>query len=167
MNLSSIKLLLVDDNQHMRVLLTEIVRALGAKHVFEAVDGATAMDFLRANAVDVVITDLAMQPIDGIEFVRMLRNSPTSPAPLLPVIMITGHSTQTRVCEARDVGVTEFLAKPVTVRGVLERLLEVVDNPRPFIRSETYFGPDRRRKSETGFAGPWRRANDPKPEVVD
>src|SRR5579872_4304330 len=104
-----LKILLVDDNQHMRVLLTEILRAIGVKLIFEAADGAQALHMLRGNPIDIVMTDLAMEPMDGIDFVRLLRNSEDSPNPMVPVIMITGHSTMRRVGEARDVGVTEFL----------------------------------------------------------
>jgi two-component system chemotaxis response regulator CheY len=110
-----------------------------------------------------VITDLAMQPLDGIDFVRLLRNSPDSPNPMIPVIMITGHATQRRVAEARDAGVTEFLAKPLTARGVIERISQVVDHARGFVRAEGYFGPDRRRRADPQYAGPPRRATDPKP----
>src|SRR5471030_1745893 len=123
----------------MRVLLTEILRAIGVRDVFEATDGAEALKSLRVNQIDIIMTDLAMQPLDGIDFVRLLRNSPDSPNPMAPVIMITGHSTMKRVNEARDVGVTEFLSKPVTARGVLERLNRVVENPRPYIRTGEYF----------------------------
>ncbi len=160
MKLDVLKILLVDDNHHMRVLLTEILRAIGVRHVFEAADGAEALQALRANAIDIVMTDLAMQPLDGIDFVRLLRNSPDSPNPMVPVIMITGHSTMRRVAEARDVGVTEFLSTPVTARGVIERIGRVVDYPRPFIRSGDYFGPDRRRRDDANYAGPYRRAAD-------
>ena len=62
--------------------------------------------------------------------------------------------------EARDVGVNEFLSKPVTARGVLERIAQVVDNPRPFVRSAGYFGPDRRRRADPNYNGPRRRASD-------
>ena len=62
--------------------------------------------------------------------------------------------------EARDAGVNEFMAKPITARGVLERLALVIDHPRPFIRSDDYFGPDRRRRHDPKYAGPWRRASD-------
>ncbi len=156
-----IKILLVDDNHHMRVLLTEILRAIGVKQVFEAADGAEALQIMRVHQVDIVMTDLAMQPLDGIDFVRLLRNSPDSPNQMCPVIMITGHSTSRRVGEARDAGVNEFLAKPVTAKGVIERIGEIVEHPRPFIRAGDYFGPERRRRSEPHFAGPWRRESDP------
>jgi two-component system chemotaxis response regulator CheY len=162
-----IKILLVDDNHHMRVLLTEILRAIGVKHVFEAGDGAEALQIMRTHQIDVVMTDLAMQPLDGIDFVKLLRNSPDSPNQMAPVIMITGHSTARRVAEARDAGVNEFLAKPVTARGVIERIGEIVEHPRPFIRTSDFFGPERRRKTDPHFAEPWRRSTDPAREDAE
>jgi len=162
-----LKILLVDDNQHMRVLLTEILRAIGVKLIFEASDGAQALHILRGNPIDIVMTDLAMEPMDGIDFVRLLRNSEDSPNPMVPVIMITGHSTMRRVGEARDVGVTEFLSKPVTARGVIERITRVVDHPRAFVRSQAYFGPDRRRRQEPGHRGPFRRRTDKPTTDID
>jgi len=155
-----LKVLLVDDNQHMRVLLTEILRAIGVKMIFEATDGGQALQVLRGNPIDIVMTDLAMEPLDGIELVRLLRNSKDSPNPMVPVIMVTGHSTMRRVGEARDVGVTEFLSKPVTARGVIERITRVVDHPRAFVRSPRYFGPDRRRREDPSYRGPYRRSTD-------
>jgi CheY-like chemotaxis protein len=154
------RILLVDDNHHMRVLLTEILRALGVRHIHDASDGAEGLQMLGDHQIDVVMTDLAMQPLGGIDFVRLLRNDPDSPNTMIPVIMITGHSTLQRVNEARDAGVTEFLAKPLTARGVIERITQVVDHPRAFVRSPDYFGPDRRRRQDPNFAGPWRRRAD-------
>jgi CheY-like chemotaxis protein len=162
-----LKILLVDDNHHMRLLLTEILRAIGVKEVFEAANGAEALQTMRKNPIDIVMTDLAMQPLDGIDFVRRLRNTSESANPMVPVIMITGHSTLRRVAEARDVGVTEFLSKPVTARGVIERIRRVVENPRPFVKTPTYFGPDRRRRDDPDYPGPFRRLNDKPPEAID
>jgi len=158
--LELLKILLVDDNRHTRMMLAEILRAVGIQHVLEANDGAQGLQMLRNQAVDIIITDLAMEPLDGIDFVRLLRNSPDSPNPMAPVIMITGHSTMRRFREARDVGVNEFLAKPITARGVLSRLGQVIDHPRSFIRTADYFGPDRRRNADPRYEGPRRRADD-------
>ncbi|MFZ5670549.1 MAG: response regulator [Pseudomonadota bacterium] len=157
MRFERLKILLVDDNHHMRVLLAEILRAIGVRDVLEASDGAEALQVMRSHQVDIVMTDLAMQPVDGIDFVRLLRNSSDSPNKLCPVVMITGHSTTRRVNEARDAGVNEFLAKPVTARGVIERIVEVIEHPRAFIRAPAYFGPERRRRADPQYAGPWRR----------
>jgi two-component system chemotaxis response regulator CheY len=162
-----LKILLVDDNHHMRVLLSEILRAIGVKDVFEAADGAEALQTLRNHPIDIVMTDLAMQPLDGIDFVRLVRNSRDSPSPMVPVIMVTGHSTLRRVAEARDVGVNEFLSKPVTARGVIERIGRVVDSPRPYVRTTEYFGPDRRRRDDPDYAGPHRRDKDKQAADID
>ena len=161
-----LRILLVDDNHYMRVLLAEILRAIGVKELHEANDGAEALQAMRNAPVDIVMTDLSMQPLDGIDFVRLLRNSPDSPNPMVPVIMVTGHSTLQRVAEARDAGVNEFLAKPLTARGVIERLSQVVENPRSFVRTSSYFGPDRRRRADPKFEGPWRRSTDTQPSAA-
>ncbi len=153
-------ILVVDDNAHMRKLIMEILRAIGIRDSYEAADGAEGLNLMRANRIDMVITDIAMQPIDGVDFVRLIRNSSDSPAPTVPVIMVTGHSTRAKVDEARDAGVNEFLAKPVTAKGVLDRMQRVIDKPRPFIRTADYFGPDRRRRADPEYAGPRRRSTD-------
>src|SRR5258707_6251752 len=117
-----LKILLVDDNHHMRVLLSEILKAVGVRQIYEASDGAQGLQMMKNHSIDIIMTDLAMQPLDGIDFVRLLRRSPDSPNQMCPVIMITGHSTMARVQEARNAGVNEFLAKPLTARGVVERI---------------------------------------------
>ena len=155
-----LKILLVDDNHHMRVLLAEILKAMGVRYIFEASDGAEGLQVLRSHQVDIVMTDLSMQPLDGIDFVRLLRRSTDSPNQMCPVIMITGHSTMTRVNDARNAGVNEFLAKPLTARGVVERISQVIDHPRPFVKTQDYFGPDRRRRADPHFQGPYRREGD-------
>src|SRR5476649_1133824 len=144
----------------MRVLLAEILKAVGVRDIHEAGDGAAGLQMLRNHPIDIIMTDLSMQPLDGIDFVRLLRRSPDSPNQMCPVIMITGHSTMGRVLEARNAGVNEFLAKPLTARGVVERITQVVDNPRPYVKTAEYFGPDRRRRADPNFRGPLRRKGD-------
>jgi two-component system chemotaxis response regulator CheY len=155
-----LKILLVDDNSHMRLLLTEMLRAIGVRHIFEAVDGAEALLMLGHTPIDIVISDLKMGGLGGIDFVNLLRRSPDSPNPFVPVIMITGHSTTRRVQDARDAGVNEFLTKPVTGRSLVHRLTLLIDQPRDYVRCADYFGPDRRRRTATDHKGPWRRAED-------
>ena len=155
-----LKILLVDDNQHMRRLLAEILRAVGVSSIREAGDGSEGLQMMRKFEIDLVMTDLSMRPMDGVEFVRLLRNSPDSPNPMAPVVMVTGHSTMTRVNEARNAGVSEFLTKPLTAKGVLERLHQAIEHPRPYVRCPGYFGPDRRRRVDPAYAGPRRRAEE-------
>jgi hypothetical protein len=61
---------------------------------------------------------------------------------------------------ARDAGVTEFLAKPITAHTLFSRIAEIVERPRAFVRCDSYFGPDRRRRAIEDYAGPRRRKED-------
>jgi DNA-binding response OmpR family regulator len=94
-----------------------------------------------------------------------VRTSQASPNPYVPIIMVTGHTERPRVEAARDAGVTDFLAKPITVNNLIARLAEIVERPRPFVKCETYFGPDRRRRKMKDFTGPWRRHDDSNEDV--
>ncbi len=160
MRLDQLKVLLVDDNPHMRLMLTQILRSFGILRFAEASDGSEALAVLRAQGADIVLTDLAMEPMDGIDFVKLLRNSPDSSSPMIPVIMVTGHLTLRSIQEARDAGVNEFVAKPITVKNIIGRLQVVIDHPKPFFRSDDYFGPDRRRRQDPAYRGEYRRETD-------
>jgi CheY-like chemotaxis protein len=161
-----LRVLIVEDNLHMRALLKTLLHALGVKQVYEAADGETGFKLLRELKPDFVFTDLTMKPMDGIEFTRLVRNAPDSPSPHVPIIMVTGHTERPRIMAARDAGVTEILAKPITVQNLMLRLAEVVDKPRPFVRCENYFGPNRRRRSLPDYVGPWRRHDDVKQDIA-
>ncbi len=159
--LESLKALVVEDNTHMRSLLRALLNALGIRDVCEAIHGQAGLDALRDRKIDLVLTDLAMSPMDGLELTRRLRNDDNSPNPFVPIIMITGHTERYRVEAARDAGVTEFLAKPVTAHNLFARITEILEKPRAFVRCDGYFGPDRRRHQEfEHYTGPWRRADD-------
>ena len=154
------RVMLVDDNQHMRSIVSAVLAGVGVLHVKECWDGAEALDALRQWPADVAIVDYHMSPIDGVEFTRLVRNAADSPNPFLPIIMLTGYAERSRVMDARDAGVTEFVVKPVTARSLLDRLNNVIFRPRAFIRTDDYFGPDRRRKQDPKYEGPWRRKDD-------
>lgn len=145
-SISDLCILIVDDNDHMRRLLRSILESLGIRSIRDAENGMAALNDSRVNLPDVIITDMMMGPVDGLEFSRMLRDDPTHPATHVPVMMITGFAEKHHVEAARDAGVTEFLAKPVTVDAVNARLRSVVENPREFIRSKSFVGHDRRRR---------------------
>ena len=156
----SLKALIVEDNAHMRSLLRALLNSIGIKEIAEAAHGQAAIDSLRERKSDLVLSDMAMKPMDGLEFTRHVRNHEHSPNPFVPIIMITGHTEKHRVEQARDAGVTEFLAKPITAQSLFARLAEIVERPRAFVRCGAYFGPDRRRKQAENYAGPWRRHDD-------
>src|SRR5262249_19726350 len=110
----NLKALIVEDNSHMRSLLRALLNSVGILDVAEASQGVAGIRALRRRRPDLVLTDLAMKPMDGLEFTRFIRNDPLSPNAFVPIIMITGHTEKHRVEAARDAGVTELLAKPIT-----------------------------------------------------
>ncbi len=159
-NLERLNFLVVDDNTHMCTLVKGILNALGVKNVVEASDGADAFKELRHFSADIIIVDWNMEPLDGIDFTKMVRTASDSPNPFVPIIMLTGHTEMNRVLEARDSGVHEFLAKPISVKGLYSRIRSIIERPRPFIRSGPYFGPDRRRRNNPAYMGGERRKAD-------
>ena len=159
--LQAISLLLVDDNPHMRAIVQAMLRGTGLRELRQARDGAQAFAMLREQPADLALVDFLMMPTDGVHFTREVRSSPHSPDVFLPIIMMTGHSERSRVEEARDAGVTEFVVKPLTVRALLGRIDAAIQRPRSFVRTLTYFGPDRRRRTDAEHPGPWRRMDDP------
>ncbi len=164
--LQSLNILLVDDNQHMRAITSAILQSAGIRNIREVSDGAMALDCLRDHPVDLAIVDFNMFPLDGVEFTRLVRNSPDSANPYLPIIMMTGHSEKIRVTEARDAGVTEFVVKPITAKAVFDRIQAVILRPRAFVKTEDYFGPDRRRTNSRNYKGPRRRATDQPDDIA-
>ncbi len=153
-----LKMLVVDDNQHMRKLVITIMQAFGTTQIAEAPSGEKALAMLREFNPDVIILDWQMDGMSGIEFAKSLRTSQTTPNPFVPIIMLTGHTSIEHVRAARDAGINEFLAKPVSVKGIMTRLVSVIEHPRPFVRTTAYFGPCRRRRAADAYQGPERRA---------
>lgn len=168
-NLERLNFLIVDDNKHMRALVKTILLTLGVKNTLEADDGADAFKELRHFPADIIICDWNMEPLDGLDFTRMVRTAKDSPNPFVPIIMLTGHTEMNRVMEARDVGIHEFLAKPISAKSLYARVRAIIERPRPFIRTAGvfgYFGPDRRRQQMAGYMGPERRKKDVSAAVV-
>lgn len=160
-NLEKLNILIIEDNKHMQLLLREILRAFRITAVKSADDGADALKELKTFPADLIICDWVMEPIDGIEFVKMVRTMSDIANPYVGIIMLTGHTEASRVFEARDAGVNEFLAKPISAKSLYSRICSVVERPRPFVRTRQYFGPDRRRRKGLPD-GPKRRKDDEK-----
>ncbi|MBI3675018.1 MAG: response regulator [Proteobacteria bacterium] len=152
-----LKVLVVDDNQHMRKLVVTILQAFGTIQIFEAESAELAWSLLHDVNPDVIVLDWMLTGMTGLEFTNMVRTNAGCPNPFVPIIMLTGYTQIDHVRQARDAGVTEFLAKPVSVKGILTRLTAVIEHPRPFVRTKVYYGPCRRRRDKEEYRGPERR----------
>ena len=145
--LANLSILLVEDIRAMRLLIRTVLQTFGISHIVEAADGTAALKLLRTERVDVVITDLCMQPMDGIEFTRCIRRPDNNVNSFVPVLAVSSSTEAGRVKEAIDAGVTAFLAKPISVAELQKKLTMVMRPPRRLVTSENYCGPDRRRST--------------------
>lgn len=163
---SRLSVLIVDDSTHMRRLLREILYGFQIRNVreFETVKAATASFY--EFPYDLALIDWLMEPVDGLDLVKWIRTSSTSPDPYLPIIMVSAFSEVRRVEAARDAGVNEFLVKPLSPSSLYNKISALVDSPRPFVRCESYFGPDRRRQDKSEMRRLMRRHDDNTGESV-
>jgi CheY-like chemotaxis protein len=159
-SLESLRVLIVEDKQHMRSLLRALLNALGVREIQEAANGAGALELLRHNRFELILSDMTMEVMDGLEFTRQVRALDRMMNPSVPIIMISGYTERHRVEAARDAGVSEFLVKPITLQHLQARINEILDRPRRFVNSDGYSGPDRRRKGGGRYNGPRRRQDD-------
>ncbi|RAK51351.1 response regulator [Phenylobacterium deserti] len=170
-DLAMLKVLVVDDNSNVQRLIGDVLYAGGVGQVETASDGVRARAMLARWDPDIVFTDWIMPVMDGLELTRSIRQAAVRkdsriPNPEVPVIIVTGHRSEADVEMARRAGVNEFVIKPFTPAALLSRIQLVLTKPRPFIVSDAYVGPDRRRRVELSYSGPLRRMSDPD-EVVD
>lgn len=148
-------ILVADDNRFVRSIMVTILKALGVGRILQAENGEEAEAFLEVSAqmhgdareVDIIMADHLMEPGSGLGLLKYVRSHESEKIKFIPFIMMSGEADRDAVTAARDAGVTEYLAKPMSVVGVASRLLAVIDRPRAFIRAPDYFGPDRRRQT--------------------
>ncbi|TWB37810.1 response regulator [Nitrospirillum viridazoti] len=161
--LDGLSVLVADDNRFVRTILVTVLRGLGVGRVLQAENGEEATAILDvstqiqgASDIDIVFADHLMAPVDGLELLKWVREHDHDKLKFMPYIMMSGEADENAVRMARDGGVTEYLAKPMSVANVASRLVAIVDKPRPFIRAPGYIGPDRRRQT-LPYAGDDRR----------
>lgn len=152
-----LRVLVIEDNQHVRRLLRTVLHTLGVTAIQEARDGEEALAMLRTAPADLLIVDWKMKPMDGLSFALKLRRSGDSPAPTVPIIMVTSLGEESLLRDARDAGVDDFITKPLSARALISRMAEVLTRPRPIVRGGGYVGPCRRRRGGD-YGGPERRA---------
>lgn len=176
LDLERLTILVVEDSPFIRSLLINSLKILGVGKVVTKDDGGEAIEFIKqvkddpmkagVMQIDAVLSNWDMSPVDGMMLLRWVRRHKDSPDRFLPFIMVSAYSEPVRVHEARDMGVTEFLAKPFSINSIAQRLTFIILNPRQFVHTATYFGPDRRRQY-LPFDGDERRKLTEKSEEVE
>lgn len=155
-SLKNFTILLVDDYEFMQHLCASMLRAFGVGGIMVCNSGAEAIELLtitqsqaRNNSVkgiDLILTDWMMPDGSGIELIDWVRNHKSDQIRFTPIMLLSAFTSEDIVGIARDHGANESLVKPISAEKMATRILAMIDNPRPFVKTATFFGPDRRRK---------------------
>jgi two-component system, chemotaxis family, chemotaxis protein CheY len=154
-NFSSFRILVVDDNTNMRKIIRGLLNNFGVRDVVEVEDETGITEELNNNNFDIIFMDWVLGNQTAHEIIKNVRLN--SNHPYVPIIVISGYASKQVVITARDAGVTEFIAKPVSASTMFGRLASIIDHQRSFIETQEYFGPDRRRKNDIKFDSAERR----------
>jgi two-component system chemotaxis response regulator CheY len=125
--MTEIRALIVDDSSVMRKIVERALRQAGLdlKVVHEAGSGTEGLDLLKAKQVDLILSDINMPSMDGLEFLRQIRAQDLAPG--VPVVMITTESSEEHVKQAILAGAQGYIRKPFTAEQVKERVLPLLD----------------------------------------
>lgn len=165
-NLEKASVLVLDDNGPSLDLLSQVVSGFGVSQLSRAESVKEAQALVAAKTFDLIISDVQIPEVDGIEFINWLRREAPETNRYVPVILVTGHTRTTDIFRTRDAGANFTVAKPITPKVLLERIFWVAREERAFIECDTYVGPDRRFKYEGPPIGIEGRRRDDLPAEV-
>ena len=114
------KILVVDDFSAMRRILKNVLGQIGFKNIIEADDGTTALDVLKDNKVDLIVSDWTMPKMNGLDLLKTVRSNESTKD--TPFLMVTASSQKDDVLEAIQAGVSNYIVKPFTADTVKEKL---------------------------------------------
>ena len=126
MNLKQACVMVVDDQAVMRLLITGNLRGLGVQQVHAFADGEAVLAALAATRPDVILSDVQMQPMDGMSLVRAIRALPDPALAATRIVFLSGDDSDGTRHQAEELAVSGFVAKPPTptmLAGMLERVL--------------------------------------------
>lgn len=147
-NLAEAATMVVDDSHFALELTTGALRGFGIRPKHAVASAEAAMRVLQDTPVDLLVVDCEMPGINGYDLVRWLRKSGHESNAMAPVIMTAAHIRRSRVAEARDCGANFLITKPFSASALLQRIVWVARDGRPFIEVGDYFGPDRRFRND-------------------
>jgi len=142
-NLEKAAVLLLSGHQSMD-LLARIFNGFGVRQPYRCANMREAMEICRQTDLDIIVCDGALPGGETYDFIAALRRSDLEPNRFVPVMVIQGHTPVEQIQQARDCGANFVVAKPITPKLLLERVLWIAQESRPFIELDTYVGPDRR-----------------------
>lgn len=160
LRLDGLTVVLADGSKFTRKLIAQMLAEFGVTTILEAEDGEAALEALRRGPVDLLVCDTLLEKQDGITLTRAIRHESAANYRAIPILLLAGHTRVADVIRMRDCGASLILAKPVAPKALYDRLAWIARDPRPFVASSVYSGPDRRHREDEPPNGLSRRQVD-------
>ncbi|MEZ5690307.1 MAG: response regulator [Rickettsiales bacterium] len=131
LSLKNLNVMVIDDQSTMRSIIRQILNTIGIKKIKEAKNGADAIEELTNNKIsydniDIIICDLYMDKMDGISFIREIRNGNILSNKDIPILMLTGNNDKLIEDVVLQVGATKILKKPISSEALKKEIQKVV-----------------------------------------
>lgn len=166
-NLRDLVILVADPNAYLRRVVNGMLRGFGANKVLEVENALGLFQALSSQKVDILLCDTRLPPHGGLNLTRTIRRNADNENRALPILLMSSDTNEATIKDARDAGANIVVAKPMSPNSLYARLGWIAFNPRPFIDTASYFGPDRRFKIEGYPGGVGRRKGDKVIEVAE
>jgi two-component system, chemotaxis family, chemotaxis protein CheY len=166
-NLRDLVILVADPSSYMSMLIHSMLRGFGSNKVLETRSSTGVLQILTNQKIDILICDSRLPPHGGLPLTRAIRRKQDNANRTIPILVMTSDGRETTVKLARDAGANMVIAKPMSPGSLYDRLAWIAFNPRQFVDTPTYFGPDRRFKIEGYPNGIGRRKGDKAVEIAE
>ena len=161
LNLQRTSILLADADMMGQSIVVQMLIGFGARAVARCDDVLEVRRQLANQPYDLIITDPAGFGPDGYDLISWIRRELAPPNRHAPVLVVTGHTESSRIGQLRDCGANFVVSRPLSATVLLERILWMSREKRPYVETEHSVGPDRRWRDEALPAGaPGRRQKD-------
>jgi DNA-binding response OmpR family regulator len=162
-NLERVTALIVDGNPLGADILRQVLTGFGVRRLHRAGSGAEAEALVQEREINLIVSSDVLPDMSGYDFCRWLRRSRIETNAFAPLIIVCGHTRRSDVQRARDSGANFVLTKPISTKVLLERVVWISRENRPFVEAGDYLGPDRRFQDLGPPESGGRRRGDPPP----
>jgi CheY-like chemotaxis protein len=167
LNLRDLVILIADSNSYFSMIVHGILRSFGANKVIEVKSAMGVIHALNAQKIDILLCDARLPPHGGLSLTRAIRRKADNENRIMPILVMSGDTRETTIKQVRDTGANMVIAKPMSPASLYDRLAWIALTPRQFVETPTYFGPDRRFKTEGYPSSIGRRKGDHDVMVAD
>jgi two-component system chemotaxis response regulator CheY len=159
-NIKGLTFLVADPNPYFCRIVVNLLRGFGANSLTEVRNSFDAIQILNSQKVDILLCDDKLPPHGGPQVTHAIRRKIDNENRTIPILIMSGETRESLIKIARAAGANMVLAKPVSASSLYDRLTWIAFNPRPFVDTQSYYGPDRRFKIEGYLDGSGRRKED-------